>query len=56
MVTTRHIKGLKCFAEEYQVKKLIVVSNDPYPRQIENVTVLPWKIFLDQLWEGEIIK
>lgn len=56
MVTTRHIKGLKSFAEEYYVKKLIIVSNDRYPRQIENITILPWKIFLDQLWGGEIIK
>jgi predicted AAA+ superfamily ATPase len=55
MVNNRHIKGLKSFAEEYSVKKLIVVSNDPYPRQIENVTILPWKMFLDQLWAGEII-
>jgi predicted AAA+ superfamily ATPase len=56
MVSQRHIKGLKSFADEYQVKKLIAVSNDPYPRQLDNVTVLPWKIFLDQLWAGEIIK
>ncbi len=55
MVTLRHIKGLKSFAEEYPVKKLIVVSNDPYPRQIENVMILPWNLFLDKLWASEII-
>lgn len=55
MVTLRHIKGLKSFADEYQVKKLIVVSNDPYPRKIENVVILPWNLFLDKLWAGEII-
>jgi len=55
MVTLRHIKGLKSFADEYPVKKLIVVSNDPYPRQIENVMILPWNLFLDKLWAGEII-
>lgn len=55
MVNNRHIKGLKSFAEEYSVKKLLVVSNDPYPRQIDNVTILPWKIFLERLWAGEII-
>lgn len=55
MVTLRHIKGLKSFADEYQVKKLIVVSNDPYPRKIENVDILPWNLFLDKLWAGEII-
>lgn len=55
METLRHIKGLKSFADEYQVKKLIVVSIDPYPRKIENVDILPWNLFLDKLWAGEII-
>ena len=51
----RHIKGLKAFAEEYTVKKLILVSNDTYPRQMDNVLVLPWRIFLQRLWNGEVI-
>ncbi|MEN8158130.1 MAG: DUF4143 domain-containing protein [Bacteroidota bacterium] len=54
-VTSRHLKGLHSFAEEYPVKKLILVSNDPFPRQIGQVTALPWNRFLDQLWAGEII-
>lgn len=55
MVNPRHLKGLKSFAEEYKVKKLIIVSTDPYPRKIDKITVLPWKTFLEQLWSGEII-
>jgi predicted AAA+ superfamily ATPase len=55
-VQNRHLKGLKAFAEEYPVKKLILVSNDPYPRLIDKVLILPWQIFLQQLWAGEIIK
>ncbi|MDR0681057.1 MAG: DUF4143 domain-containing protein [Dysgonamonadaceae bacterium] len=53
--TSRHLKGLKSFAEEYSVKKLILVTNDPYPRLVENVSVLPWNVFLQRLWAGEII-
>jgi len=56
MVTPRNLKGLKSFSEEYRTKKLIVVSNDPYPRLIGNILILPWKIFLQKLWAGEIIK
>ncbi len=52
---SRHLKGLKSFAEEYNVKKLILISNDPFPRQIGNISILPWKVFLDKLWSGEII-
>ena len=51
----RHLKGLKAFAEEYEVKKLILVSNDPLPRLVENIQILPWKVFLDRLWSGKIM-
>lgn len=54
-VQLRHLKGLKSFSEEYEVKKLLVVSNDPFERVVGNVTVLPWRIFLQRLWEGDII-
>lgn len=53
--TPRHAKGLKSFAEEYVVKKQILVTNDPFPRQMGNILVLPWNLFLQQLWAGEII-
>ncbi|GHT21716.1 ATPase [Bacteroidia bacterium] len=52
---SRHIGGLKTFAEDYTVKKLILVSNDLYPRLLDNVLILPWKVFLEKLWAGEII-
>ncbi|MDR1864040.1 MAG: DUF4143 domain-containing protein, partial [Bacteroidales bacterium] len=51
----RHTGGLKAFAEDYTVKKLLLVTNDLYPRMLDNVLVLPWKFFLQQLWAGEII-
>jgi uncharacterized protein len=55
MAHKRHISGLKSFAEEYTVKHKIIVTNDPYPRQLEDVLVLPWNIFLEKLWGGELI-
>jgi len=54
-VNPRHLRGLISFAEEYKVKKQIVVSTDPYPRKIGNIHILPWQDFLRQLWSGEII-
>jgi len=52
---SRHTRGLLNFAKDYTVKKLILVTNDPQPRQMEQVLVLPWKMFLGKLWAGEII-
>jgi uncharacterized protein len=54
-INARHLKGLKSFSEEYETKQLILVCNEPLPRLIDNVMVLPWKIFLERLWAGEII-
>jgi predicted AAA+ superfamily ATPase len=53
--TPRHAKGLNSFAAEFPVKKLILVSNDPFPRQMGAVLVLPWHLFLQKLWSNEII-
>ena len=51
----RHLKGLISFAEEYAVRDLILVTNDPARRRMGNCNVLPWKVFLEKLWAGEII-
>jgi predicted AAA+ superfamily ATPase len=56
MANPRHVLGLKSFAEEYNVKKLILVSNDPTPRKVGKITIMPWKFFLDQLWDGALIE
>jgi predicted AAA+ superfamily ATPase len=56
-ITGHHLKGIKAFQEEYTTKSAILVSLDPKPRQLENgILVLPWREFLDRLWNGEIIK
>ena len=54
-VNNKHFKGLKAFAEEYTVKKQIIVSNDPYIRQANDILIYPWRVFLEKLWFGEII-
>ena len=54
-VQLRHLKGLKAFAEEYDVNHKIVVSNDPFPRLIGDIRVLPWQNFIKMLWAGELI-
>lgn len=55
MANPRHFKGLKSFSEEYKVKRSILVSNDPTPRKIGDILILPWKVFLEKLWAGEIV-
>jgi predicted AAA+ superfamily ATPase len=54
-VSSRHLSGLKSFAEEYKTKQLILVCNEPMPRLVDGVLVLPWKDFLQRLWAGEVM-
>ncbi|TNE70789.1 ATP-binding protein, partial [bacterium] len=54
-VNSRHLKGLKAFMEEYNVKKSIVVCTEPQVRLVDGIWIMPWQVFLTQLWNGEII-
>jgi len=55
-VHSKHLSGLKAFAEEYLIEKKILVSTDPYERQMGDIILMPWNIFLNKLWSGDIIK
>lgn len=55
------IKGLLSFVERYQPKKAYVVCQVPRPRKIAvtngtDIYIVPWKIFIKDLWSGKIIK
>jgi predicted AAA+ superfamily ATPase len=52
----KHLKGLKAFSEEYAVNQLILVCNEPLPRISDGIRILPWKIFLEELWAGKIMQ
>lgn len=54
------LKGLVAFCEEHPEMNAFVVSLDKKPRKVElhdqlSILILPWKIFLTKLWQGEII-
>lgn len=51
-----HLRGLRAFSEEYPAARRIVVSLDAAPRQVDGIEILPWKLFLEKLWAGEIIR
>jgi hypothetical protein len=53
-VQSRHLKGLKTFAEEHPQARLIMVSLDSAPRLSNGVEVMPVEYFLKKLWKGEI--
>jgi len=49
-------KGLKIFQDEQTCKKSFIISRENFPRKIDsNITLLPWKLFFEMLWSGQII-
>jgi len=54
-VDTRDLKALYAFTGEYSPRKAIVVCNERARRIHGDITIVPWKEFLYDLWEGDII-
>ena len=54
-VDNRDLKPLSAFIEEYSPRKGFVVCNEKAKRVHGNVMVIPWRMFLDDLWEGRVI-
>lgn len=56
LVMDKHLNGLRAFKEEGQVQKYYVVSRDPNVRVThDEITILPWEIFLQRLWQGMLL-
>lgn len=57
MVRSRHLKGIRAFMEETLPRRAIVVSLDPKPRRTpDEIEIIPWRTFLEQLWEDKLFR
>jgi len=55
-VSSTDLKGIAAFTEDYRPKRSLVVCQEPAPRKIDGgIEILPWRVFLEQLWGGEIL-
>lgn len=54
-INDRHLRGLRAFMEEYRVKHAIMVCTEPLPRLHNGIEILPWQVFLQRLWAGDIV-
>jgi uncharacterized protein len=56
-VRDRHLKGIRAFKEEHLARRYLVVSQDPRPRRTgDGIDILPWRVFLEQLWGGGVME
>ena len=52
-VSDKDLKGLKALREE-GIGKLYVVSMETTPRRRDDIDILPWRMFLDRLWNQKL--
>jgi predicted AAA+ superfamily ATPase len=49
-LSTQDLKPLRALAEEKKLKRYLCVSLEPRRRNLENLTILPYREFLESLW------
>ena len=55
-VDRKDLRGLKAFADDHKPRHSILVCTEPDERLTDNgIRILPWSLFLERLWSGEII-
>ncbi len=54
-VGTRDLRPIRAFIDEYSPQKAIIVSNERTERVVEQIRIMPWRVFLQELWAGDII-
>ena len=55
-VGRRELRGLRAFADEHGPLQAFVVCNDRAPRRTDDgIWILPWELFLEGLWGGEVV-
>lgn len=53
-IHTGDLRGLKALRESHRVKRAVLVCLEKEPRIVEGIEILPWSVFLDRLWSGEL--
>ena len=55
-ITGKELKGLRAFKEENAVKDYIIVCRELFERRTDDgIRIMPWKLFLEELWNKKIL-
>ena len=55
VVGTRDLRGLRALREEGVFEHYILASMEPRPRLVDGIRILPWQVFIDELWDGALV-
>jgi len=54
-IDNNDLAGMNGFIDEYSPKRAIVVSNEKQKRTHGKIEIMPWAVFLSELWEGRVV-
>lgn len=52
--TRDDLRGLRAIDDEGTFRHRILVTREPQPREVDGISILPWRTFIDRLWAGDI--
>ncbi len=53
---SEHFNGLKKFQNEFKCKRALLVCRCTEKKTVDGIEIYPWELFLNELWNGDIIK
>ena len=56
LVNERHFDGLRALEQVSTMKRKIIVSGDETYRKIGDIEVMPYLLFIQRLWQGDIFR
>jgi predicted AAA+ superfamily ATPase len=51
----RDTRGLRALADDRRLSRQVLVTRDAHPRRLGSVEVLPYAVFLQELWGGTLV-
>ena len=55
VVGQRELRGLRALREEGLLRDYLLVCMEREPRIVDGIRILPWELFLDELWNGTLL-
>ncbi|MFY9340860.1 MAG: AAA family ATPase [Planctomycetota bacterium] len=50
------LRGLDALRDSHRTKHALLVCSESQPRVMNGVDIVPWRVFLDRLWDGDLLR
>ena len=52
-INSKNLRPIRLFRDEFQPQEALVVCNEPAERIVDNIRIVPYRVFLKKLWADE---